>query len=47
LLDQYDRSVLRRARALAILAHRGYEIPDRIDLPGSSNDDTSDSKASG
>lgn len=34
LQDLYDRSVLRRARALSILAHRGYEIPDRSDLPG-------------
>jgi hypothetical protein len=26
LLDQYDQAVLRRARALAILAQRGYDI---------------------
>ena len=42
LLDLYDRSVLRRAQALAILAHRGYEIPDRVDLPGSTDDDADD-----
>lgn len=33
LLDLYDRSVLRRAKALSILAHRGYELPDQPDLP--------------
>ena len=33
LLDLYDRLVLRRAKALSILAHRGYELPDQPDLP--------------
>jgi hypothetical protein len=28
LLDKYDYSVLRRAKALSILAQRGYELPD-------------------
>ena len=28
LLELYDRSVLRRAKALAILAQRGYELPN-------------------
>ena len=28
LLELYDRSVLRRAKALAVLAHRGYDIPE-------------------
>ena len=37
LLDEYDRSVLRRARALAILGMRGYPIPARTDLPDGSN----------
>jgi hypothetical protein len=31
LLEQYDRSVLRRAKALAVLAQRGYQIPDLAD----------------
>ncbi len=39
LLDMYDRSVLRRAKALAILAQRGYELPDRSDLPPAADDD--------
>ncbi len=33
LLDSFDRAVLRRARAFAILAQRGHPIPDRQDLP--------------
>ena len=33
LLESYDRSVLRRAKALAVLAHRGYEVSNRSDLP--------------
>ncbi|RLT39576.1 MAG: hypothetical protein DWI57_10045 [Chloroflexi bacterium] len=33
LLDEYQRSMLRRAHALALLAYRGYEIPQRADLP--------------
>ena len=39
LLEWYDRSVLRRARALAILSLRGYVLPDRVDLPDSTPDD--------
>jgi hypothetical protein len=39
LLDLYDRSVLQRAKALAILAQRGYELPDRSDLPPTADDD--------
>jgi hypothetical protein len=39
LLDLYDRSVVRRARAFALLAHRGYQIPDRVDLPGPTDGD--------
>ncbi len=31
LLETYDRSVLHRAKALAILAHRGYDLPNRAD----------------
>lgn len=29
LVDLYDRAVLRRARALSILAHRGYAVTDQ------------------
>ncbi len=32
LLDAYDRAVLRRARALALLSHRGYDISNQIAL---------------
>ena len=39
LLDSYQRSVLRRARAWAILSYRGYALPDRTDLGDSTNDD--------
>jgi hypothetical protein len=38
LIDAYDRSVLRRAKALAILAQRGYELPERADLPPVTDD---------
>jgi hypothetical protein len=38
LLDLYDRSVLRRARALAVLAHRGYDIPNSPNLPDTISD---------
>ena len=27
LLEEYDRAVLRRAKALAVLSNRGYELP--------------------
>jgi hypothetical protein len=33
LVDLYDRAVLRRARALAILAHRGYPVADQDSAP--------------
>lgn len=33
LLAEYQRSVLRRAQALAVLAQRGFQVPDYIDLP--------------
>src|SRR5919202_1317083 len=33
LIDEYDRAVLRRAKALAILAQRGYDVAHRRDLP--------------
>ncbi|MCU0501667.1 MAG: hypothetical protein MUC51_07840 [Anaerolineae bacterium] len=39
LLDAYDRSVLRRAKAFAILAQRGYELPDRPDFSPTADDD--------
>jgi len=42
LLDLYQRSLLRRARAWAILSYRGYALPDRTDLPDSTNDDDDD-----
>ena len=37
LIELYDRAVLRRARALAILAFRGYAIADRTELPVADN----------
>ena len=37
LLEQYDRSVLRRAKALAVLAQRGYQISDQTALNGGDN----------
>lgn len=33
LLDLYQRSVLQRAQALALLVYRGYDLPERTDLP--------------
>jgi hypothetical protein len=30
LLELYNRSVLRRAKALAILSQRGYQLPDQV-----------------
>jgi hypothetical protein len=30
LIEDYDRAVLRRARALALLAHRGYDITQQL-----------------
>lgn len=41
LLEQYDRSVLRRAKALAVLAQRGYQIPDQTSFNGGDNDASS------
>jgi hypothetical protein len=39
LLDEYDRAVLRRARALAILTQRGYELPERTEWSGPLGDE--------
>ncbi len=39
LLEAYDRAVLRRAHALAVLVHRGYELPERTALTGLSGDE--------
>lgn len=33
LLDLYQRSVLQRAQAFALLAYRGYDLPDQADIP--------------
>lgn len=38
LIDAYDRAVLRRAKALAILAQRGYAISPRVNLPTTADD---------
>ncbi len=45
LLEQYDRSVLRRAKALAVLAQRGYQIPDQTAFDGGDNGRSSRSNA--
>ncbi len=37
LVEFFDLSVLRRAKALAILAQRGYHIPDRAAFDGGNN----------
>ena len=42
LLDLQDRSILLRAQALAILAHRGYDIPNRSDLTETSDGNIED-----
>ena len=47
LLDLYQRSVLRRAQALALLAYRGYDLPTRLDLPESLEADGDDIQAAG
>ncbi len=39
LLEQYQHSLLRRAYALALLAYRGYALPQRDDLPHSPEGD--------
>lgn len=33
LIERYQQSVLQRAQALALLAYRGYDLPERTDLP--------------
>lgn len=38
LMELFDRSVLRRAKALAILAQRGYEVPDQTAFDGGNDD---------
>jgi hypothetical protein len=45
LLEQYDRSVLRRAKALAVLAQRGYHIPNLAAFNGGDNGGSSHSGA--
>lgn len=42
LLEDYHFSVLRRAQALAILAQRGHEIPNRSSLEASADDQPHD-----
>jgi hypothetical protein len=42
LIDTRDRAVLRRARALALLAYRGYAVSSRTDLPKLIHDDSQD-----
>jgi hypothetical protein len=39
LVDLYDRAVLRRARALAILAHRGFAVANQDNPPDSHGDE--------
>lgn len=39
LLERYQFSLLRRAHALALLAYRGYDLPQRDDLPDSQESD--------
>jgi hypothetical protein len=39
LLEAYDRSLLRRAHALAILAQRGHQLPNHTELAGSLGDE--------
>lgn len=39
LLDNYDHSVLKRAKALSVLAQRGYELPDHLALSSTADDD--------
>ena len=38
LIDAYDRAVLRRAKALALLAQRGFDISPLLDRPSSAGD---------
>jgi hypothetical protein len=45
LLDLLDQSILRRAQACAILAYRGYDLPDQANLNNSTiDDDTKDTQ---
>jgi len=45
LLEQYDVSVLRRAKALAVLAQRGYRISEQTAFHGGENGGSSYSSA--
>jgi hypothetical protein len=45
LLEYYDRSVLRWAKALAVLAQRGYQIPDQTAFDRGDNGRSSHSSA--
>ncbi len=45
LLEHYDRSVLRRAKALAVLAQRGHHIPNLAAFNGGDNGGSSHSGA--
>ena len=45
LLEQYGRSMLRRAKALAVQAQRGYHIPDLAAFNGGDNGGSSHSGA--
>ena len=42
LLSRYDYAVLRRARALALLTHRGYDVSASLDHGDVSEDDAQD-----
>ena len=42
LLSRYDYAVLRRARALALLTHRGYDVSASLDHVDVSEDDAQD-----
>lgn len=42
LLEIYGQAVLRRAMGLALLAYRGYELPQRNDLPDFDETDNED-----
>ncbi len=38
LLDEYDRALLRRARAMVILAQRGYNLPEKTEAVNNGED---------
>lgn len=40
LVEAYDRAVLRRARALALLAHRGYDVAPLTEPVATGDDDS-------